>query len=1676
MAEDASARRRSLRVRNTTRTTTNTTQPAIEKRRRRSSAGLLSSERRTDDEGEASAGGHKRRRLARILDENSENNQAARDTEGNEEETVDSNDNDDDDLDGSADEQQFEESSSSAESDTDSGDEYVAGGGSRGKISRRARGGGRAAAGRRGRGGGSRVNAAATHAQTGSPDPNQPVDTDCELFNAIADSQASLKQLALDWINSFRESRVDATCELLNLVVKAAGCPGTLRTEAVENPDAVAGAIAELHAQCKTLQRRGHSRTTMPVDESEAVAKGLNAEYPMLGKSKALKKFPKSMLTFISHAIDAGQHRLVFGEDDDSSEGDTSVFMDTFLMWIFGLAGSSYRPFRHVATLVGLTVISSLISIRSYIEGEAQNAHRQLSSLRGQGASAESLRSRRRSTAVSTESANSIRVKKAEARVQELHGQQLITTNTLATVFGSLFKHRVRDIDPSLRSECLAHLASWIAQDPTSYLESRYLRYLGWGLFDKDSKVRETVVAGIAELYNKGGASVATGLRSFMQRFGARIVQIAVTDCDLKPQVAALHLLATMRAHGSLSSQVVSNWQPLRGSGSSNNGGDDGGEEVQGGIAGGAKKGRHAAKQAKLTARSGKRGGASWSLSQSMMLDSDNDSDAEDGTLHNGESSINSVDLFSFDNAVLRFPSPSGVGEFTPPTHPILEYVSPLLFHTNAQVRAAASPLVSWWVKTEWAAKIARIGIDDEDEDSEDEAAARDSSLDPEALTVEDETDDLAGVNFDEISRNIAQRHADSPSQQAQDLRRWSQFKALAAFLRILVVAGHSRDPRTQPASAIATDLAGTQGNESAHRLVDSEAQWDAISQLLAAAPLARAEQFSALWSVAFAADHGDSSTDFSRLALAAAAVWRDLAMPNTIKHLADYLSLDHSRSTLGSSPRLRASQRSDPLPSDRHCLTRDEEIILLHCYTVWVAERDASLQLKLSREKRRESRRKLETRIELPSRLAVIRLEGLLRRHASDPAALLPLLGMMASHIRWQVFFDMRQLPVLQRISEIVVGLLPRHAQSIPTIFMCVRVLSLIDDLGLLKYGNAELNFDSNVNQLLDIGVHQGLSDLVVPALVRGGGGKEREDGDSEDGVGDEYSDIGDEGDEVTAGEEGTRTDEEDTMDVGNGQEAPKRGSRSVKKHRQALPSAEDPTVPGPLVRIATAQAIIMFARALHSVALGAMLESDIHDDPVEFIRLSPSEQIHEFQAIRMQPEQRIGVCNALNIIRAVIAEKDITAHLFSPLALTGDREDGKQGDGGDDVLHKPAGLNYSRGIMQWLDMLVSRSGTMFDDPDILLTSSALEVNFRFVVWSAYRLNEKLRVYTDIVVCEADANDADAESVARLDAQWKEISQDISRLVADRDRLHDSCVFILDNTAQDAAGAGGDGLSASGLVQDRVLSTLSLLYQLFTGDLVRRPPQLAQTSDSDAKHGSNYRVESIFRARKQLLLHCPRSIHSQLSSRLQRLQCYWSERLEAAGQAVRARSPSENVQLSDVVSALELYYQHVLGVTASWAQLINAAVIPSSSLALIGQYVGTAGLETSLKEWERHVQSRRQISTSRRAPPKGGFVSLSGFDHIVQTVVEGLKARLTLQATRASTLDAYRASLEGCLEVSVGIEQIHQESEEGELRLSARECSPLREQSEPPRNPVTLARMIAGAIRTAFPQRDARG
>lgn len=113
-----------------------------------------------------------------------------------------------------------------------------------------------------------------------------------------------------------------------------------------------------------------------------------------------------------------------------------------------------------------------------------------------------------------------------------------------------VFVHRYRDLDPTIRTECVRALGLWFKKFPSQFLKSDYLRYVGWVLSDQNTHVRLEAVKSLIFPYSKSEFHLT--LDTFTERFIPRLVQMATADTELSVRVAVIQVLAAMDEVGCL--------------------------------------------------------------------------------------------------------------------------------------------------------------------------------------------------------------------------------------------------------------------------------------------------------------------------------------------------------------------------------------------------------------------------------------------------------------------------------------------------------------------------------------------------------------------------------------------------------------------------------------------------------------------------------------------------------------------------------------------------------------------------------------------------------------------------------------------------------------------------------------------------------------------------------------------------------------------------------------------------------------------------------------------------------------------------------------------------------------------------------------------------------------------
>lgn len=117
-------------------------------------------------------------------------------------------------------------------------------------------------------------------------------------------------------------------------------------------------------------------------------------------------------------------------------------------------------------------------------------------------------------------------------------------------IFDSIFAHRYKDFNSSIRANCTRRLGMWILGDPVTMYEDTYVKYLGWMCSDRSSAVRLESIKAISKLCDN--ATSVSLLESFLDRFVGRILEIAAADIDEDVALASISCLRKVQRFGAL--------------------------------------------------------------------------------------------------------------------------------------------------------------------------------------------------------------------------------------------------------------------------------------------------------------------------------------------------------------------------------------------------------------------------------------------------------------------------------------------------------------------------------------------------------------------------------------------------------------------------------------------------------------------------------------------------------------------------------------------------------------------------------------------------------------------------------------------------------------------------------------------------------------------------------------------------------------------------------------------------------------------------------------------------------------------------------------------------------------------------------------------------------------------
>lgn len=352
------------------------------------------------------------------------------------------------------------------------------------------------------------------------------------LFQDLSDSDTSLSSLAQAWIEDFAQedldSKFNALKDLINLILRLAGCTILLSKDDVQSTDSAKDTIMDLQRSFSQLKMHEFPLLNPPVGK-------LASEWV---------NFQKNVGLFFECLIDLANQRGILYEGE---------FMELIIEWLSVISTSNVRSLRIVATFACLRMENKLCSIIvqnidfvNKTEKQLLEENKQLEKLIG-GNVTKKVQSK-------IDVVNK-RIKQIELNLENFKSKKDNLKDTILEIFQTIFIHRYRDVCGDIRFDCIKHLGIWMQTFPEMFFDVIYMRYLGWTMTDNDSQVRAEAFKILTILYQSQSSSQS--LKQFTDFFKSKLINIAIYETDPASRLNCLKLLIQVIQRGFLSDDEI---------------------------------------------------------------------------------------------------------------------------------------------------------------------------------------------------------------------------------------------------------------------------------------------------------------------------------------------------------------------------------------------------------------------------------------------------------------------------------------------------------------------------------------------------------------------------------------------------------------------------------------------------------------------------------------------------------------------------------------------------------------------------------------------------------------------------------------------------------------------------------------------------------------------------------------------------------------------------------------------------------------------------------------------------------------------------------------------------------------------------------------------------------------
>ncbi|EON70032.1 hypothetical protein W97_09300 [Coniosporium apollinis CBS 100218] len=323
------------------------------------------------------------------------------------------------------------------------------------------------------------------------------------LYTEVFARGHTLDDVAADWVSQFKKHESSAVADLVNFVLKCAGCDSKVDMHDIEDPDGCTNKLTDLQDEYQS-----HKVT----------------EYPLIAKGKGATSFKASLKGFFDSLIRTIAASGLLYENIE--------LIENIEVWVSTMSSAANRPFRHTATVVSLAIVSALCDVGKDLVESTAKTLRQSENEQKKGR------------------VNKGRVADLEKKAKQAGKRQEQLDTIIKDWFDTVFVHRYRDVDPRIRVDCVHALSDWILTYPDLFFDGHHLRYLGWVLSDTSAPTRLEVLKQLQRLYKD--KDKLAGFKTFTERFRARMVEMATRDAESNVRSSAVELLDILREAGLL--------------------------------------------------------------------------------------------------------------------------------------------------------------------------------------------------------------------------------------------------------------------------------------------------------------------------------------------------------------------------------------------------------------------------------------------------------------------------------------------------------------------------------------------------------------------------------------------------------------------------------------------------------------------------------------------------------------------------------------------------------------------------------------------------------------------------------------------------------------------------------------------------------------------------------------------------------------------------------------------------------------------------------------------------------------------------------------------------------------------------------------------------------------------